>query len=241
MNTPKKVLGGAGFYIVLLLCLAVVGVSGYMILFRDNAAAEADSTPAVSASAPDADLFDDLDPNGPSQEILDPQTPKETDDEDAPAEVPVEMPSVEVDDTPVTATAPNLIVWPLRGTVVAAFSVDKLSYDETMGDWRTHAGIDLSAEVGTQVMAACAGTVSAVENDPLMGTTVVIKHDGGYQTTYANLQSVPTVKAGDTVTAGQIIGAVGSTAIAEAAEAPHLHFSVEKNGDVVDPQTFLKD
>lgn len=240
MKKPKMVLGGAGFYIVLLLCLAVVGVSGYMFLFRDTAA-EANSDPAVSVSAPDADLFDDLDPNGPSQEILDPQTLKEPDEEDVPTEAPVEMPSVEVDDTPVMATAPNLIVWPLRGAVVAAFSVNELRYDETMGDWRTHAGVDLAAEVGTQVMAACAGTVSAVENDPLMGTTVVIKHGGGYQTTYANLQSVPTVKAGDAVTAGQIIGAVGSTAIGEAAEAPHLHFAVEKDGEVVDPQTFLKD
>lgn len=240
MKKPKMVLGGAGFYIVLLLCLAVVGVSGYMFLFRDTAA-EANSDPAVSVSASDADLFDDLDPNGPSQEILDPQTSKVPDEEDVSAEAPVEMPTVEVDDTPVTVTAPNLIVWPLRGAVVAAFSVDELSYDKTMGDWRTHAGVDLAAEEGTQVMAACAGTVSAVENDPLMGTTVVIKHDGGYQTTYANLQSVPTVKAGDAVTAGQIIGAVGNTAIGEAAEAPHLHFAVEKNGDVVDPQTFLKD
>jgi len=241
MKKPKMVLGGAGFYIVLLLCLAVVGVSGYMILFRGNAAAEAKSDATVSVSAPDADLFDDLDPNGPSQEILDPQTSKVPDETDVPTEAPAEMPSVKVDDTPVMATAPNLIVWPLRGAVVAAFSVDKLCYDETMGDWRTHAGVDLAAEVGTQVMAACAGTVSAVENDPLMGTTVVIKHGGGYQTTYANLQSVPTVKAEDAVTAGQIIGAVGNTAIAEAAEAPHLHFAVEKNGDVVDPQTFLKD
>lgn len=241
MKKRKIVLGGVGFYIVLLLCLVVVGVSGYMILFRDNAAAKANSAPAVSASAPDADLFDDLDPNGPSQEILEPETLKEPDKDDAPAEAPVEMPSVEVDDTPVMATAPNLIVWPLRGAVVAAFSVDELRYDETMGDWRTHAGVDLAAEVGTQVMAACAGTVSAVRDDPLMGTTVVIDHDGGYQTTYANLQSVPTVKVGDKVTAGQIIGAVGNTAIAEAAEAPHLHFAVEKDGDAVDPQTFLKD
>ena len=132
MKKPKMVLGGAGFYIVLLLCLAVAGVSGYMILFHGNTAAEANSDAAVSVSAPDADLFDDLDPNGPSQEILDPQTSKVPDETDVPTEAPAEMPSVKVDDTPVMATAPNLIVWPLRGAVVAAFSVDKLCYDETM-------------------------------------------------------------------------------------------------------------
>lgn len=237
MNKPKIALGGAGFYIVLLLCLMVVGVSGYMILFHGSTAAEAD---AAAASA-DADLYGDLDPEGPSLEILEPQTIKEPDEESAPANAPVEMPSVQVDDTPVTATAPNLVVWPLRGAVVSAFSVDELLYDETMGDWRTHAGVDLAAEAGTQVMAASAGTVSAVENDPLMGTTVMIDHAGGYRTTYANLQAVPTVKVGDAVSAGQIIGAVGNTAIAEASVASHLHFAVEKDGDAVDPQAFLKD
>lgn len=233
MNKPKTALSGAGFYIVLLLCIMIVGVSGYMILFQDQAnPAQSDPT----ASTPAVDVYEGLDPEGPTLEVLDSQPlPDES------AEPAVSMPSVEVDDTPVMATAPNLVVWPLRGKVVAAFSVDALSYDETMGDWRTHAGVDLAADLGTQIMAASAGTVHSVENDSLMGTTVVIKHDGGYQTTYANLQATPAVKAGDTVTAGQVIGAVGNTAIAEAAEAPHLHFAVEKDGDAVNPETFLKD
>ncbi|MEA4992676.1 MAG: M23 family metallopeptidase [Oscillibacter sp.] len=236
-NMPKTVLGGAGFYIVLLLSLAIVGASGYAILFHGGSTARTD--PDVSTAAPDADLFDDLDPNGPSLEILEPETLK-VPDQGVPVQAPVQMPAVEVDDTPVKPTAPSLIVWPLRGAVVSAFSVDALSFDKTMGDWRTHAGVDLAAEVGTQVMAASAGKVTSVEDNPLMGTTVVIEHDGGYVTTYANLQAVPTVKAGDMVSAGQIIGAVGSTAIAEAALPSHLHFAVEKNGDAVDPQVFLK-
>ncbi|WP_312281901.1 M23 family metallopeptidase [Oscillibacter sp.] len=237
-NMPKTVLGGAGFYIVLLLSLAIVGASGYAILFHGGSTARED--PDASTAAPDADLFDDLDPNGPSLEILEPETLK-VPDQGVTVQAPVQMPSVEVDDTPVKPTAPSLIVWPLRGAVVSTFSVDALSYDATMGDWRTHAGVDLAAEVGTQVMAACAGKVTSVEDNPLMGTTVVIEHDGGYVTTYANLQTVPAVKTGDTVSAGQIIGAVGSTAIAEAALPPHLHFAVEKNGDAVNPQAFLED
>ena len=47
------------------------------------------------------------------------------------------------------------------------------------------------------------------------------------------------VTAGDTVTAGQVIGAVGTTAPAESAQGPHLHFSVSKDGDAVDPDTYL--
>ena len=97
-----------------------------------------------------------------------------------------------------------------------------------------------AADAGTTVLAASSGTVLAVQNDDMMGTTVVIDHGNGYQTTYANLQARPTVVAGDSVSAGQIIGAVGTTAAAESAQGPHLHFSVSKDGDAVDPGEYLK-
>ena len=75
-------------------------------------------------------------------------------------------------------------------------------------------------------------------DDPLMGTTVVLEHDNGYQTTYANLQTKPNVEVGDPVSAGQIIGAVGTTAAAESGQ-PHLHFAVTKDGKAVDPNEYL--
>ena len=111
---------------------------------------------------------------------------------------------------------------------------------ETLADWRTHDGIDIKADAGTQVLAASSGTVLSVADDDLMGTTVVIAHDGGYETTYSNLQSVPTVAPEQYVSAGQVIGAVGTTSLAEASMAPHLHFSVTKDGEIIDPQEFLK-
>ena len=89
------------------------------------------------------------------------------------------------------------------------------------------------------MLAASGGTVLSVSDDLLMGTTVVREHGNGYQTTYANLQQTPPVAQGDSVTAGQIIGTVGTTASAESAQGPHLHFSVTKDGDAVDPDTYL--
>ena len=123
--------------------------------------------------------------------------------------------------------------------MLAAFSADALVYNAVLADWRTHEGVDIAAKPGAAVQSSCAGTVAVVEDDPLMGTTVVIDHKDGYRTTYANLQAVPTVKAGDTVTAGQVIGAVGTTAVVESA-TPHLHFSVTRNGETVDPNKFLE-
>lgn len=115
------------------------------------------------------------------------------------------MPELPVEDVPVAAQAPKLIVEPLRGEVLTAFSIEELIYSPTMGDWRTHDGIDIAAKAGTTVLAASSGTVRSVTDDTLMGTTVVLEHEGGYETTYANLQSKPTVETGDSVSAGQII------------------------------------
>ena len=153
-------------------------------------------------------------------------------------EILKELPEVEVDHTPVAAEAPRLVVTPLRGDVLTAFSMEELVYSPTLGDWRTHNGVDIAAQQGTTVLAASAGAVLSVTDDPLMGTTVVLEHDNGYQTTYANLQAKPNVEAGDPVSAGQIIGAVGTTAAAESGQ-PHLHFAVTKDGKAVDPNEYL--
>lgn len=223
----QSVLGGAGFYAVLALCVAAAGVGGYFLLF-DRPAAETPPQQAVSAPAPE-----EVDP--PVVETVRPvpvavETP------------PVPMPEEEVPvdhDAPVVAEAPNLIVEPLRGEVITAFSVEELVYSPTLEDWRVHTGIDIAAQAGTTVLAACSGTVADVTDDALMGTTVIIDHSGGYQTTYANLQAKPNVEKGDSVSAGQIVGAVGTTSAAESAEGPHLHFSVTKDGDILNPWTFL--
>ena len=150
-----------------------------------------------------------------------------------------EMPELPVEDVPVAAQAPKLIVEPLRGEVLTAFSMEELIYSPTMGDWRTHDGIDIAAKAGTTVLAASSGTVRSVTDDALMGTTVVLEHEGSYETTYANLQHKPTVETGDSVSAGQIIGAVGTTAAAESG-APHLHFAVSRDGKAVDPRAYLE-
>ena len=134
------------------------------------------------------------------------------------------MPEVEViPEEPVVAEEPLTVVSPLEGDVVTAFSMDQLLYNETLEDWRTHDGVDIAAPEGSSIMAASPGTVVAVDEDALMGTTVVIEHDGGYHTLYANLQSPATVEVGETVSAGQVIGTVGTTATAESAQGPHLH------------------
>lgn len=237
MNRWKSIFGSAGFYAVLALCVLAVGVGGSFALFagRDKPA-EAESDPQRTDLITPVEA-EPVTPEPPALvETIAPAEEEEPPEEEAPPP----MPEVPVDDTPVTVEAPRLIVSPLNGEVVTVFSVDQLVYNETLADWRTHDGIDIAAVQGTTVLSASSGTVSSVTDDPLMGTTVTIRHDGGYETTYANLQARPNVEAGETVSAGQIIGAVGRTAAAESAQGPHLHFSVTKDGEPVDPNEYLK-
>ena len=138
-----------------------------------------------------------------------------------------------------TQPAALVYTWPVKGEVLADFSLETLAYDETMGDWRTHSGIDVAAAQGTDVLATADGTVSEIYDDDLMGTTVVIDHGQGMVSTYSNLQTQPTVAVGDTVRTGTIIGAVGSTAIAESGRASHLHFELAQDGMAVDPLLYL--
>jgi len=69
--------------------------------------------------------------------------------------------------------------------------------------------------------------------------TVVLRHEEGYTTTYASLDSDVSVKAGDTVAMGQKLGTVGQTALLETAIGPHVHFSVTCNDEPMDPAQFL--
>ena len=218
MNEPKRraarhSLTGTGLYIALFLGLTALAVAGYWMLLPSSA----DKTP-TNVTEPPVTTPITAEPVTPDVPEVKPEEPAE----------------------PVTPVAPRLIVSPLSGETVAAFSMDELAYSETLADWRTHDGIDIKADAGTQVLAASSGTVLSVADDDLMGTTVVIAHDGGYETTYSNLQSVPTVAPEQYVSAGQVIGAVGTTSLAEASMSPHLHFSVTKDGEIIDPQEFLK-
>jgi murein DD-endopeptidase MepM/ murein hydrolase activator NlpD len=117
--------------------------------------------------------------------------------------------------------------------------MDALGYNPTTRDWRTHNGMDIAAEAGTEVCAAADGTVYTVYEDETMGMTVVIRHEGGYVTCYSSLDEQVAVKVGDTVQMGQKIGFVGNTALLESAIGEHVHVTVTCNDEPVDPAEFF--
>ncbi len=212
-DKSRSFFGGRGFYIALVLCLAAIGVAGYFVLVQQaKVAEEGKDKPVVR-----------------QEEVENVQR--------------AQMPEADPEPVQETLEPEELlpqVCSPLDGTTVTVFSMTELMYDETMADWRTHDGVDIRAEEGDAVKTAAAGTVKEVRYDDLMGVTVVISHADGYETQYSSLQQEPPVEQGKTVKAGDIIGLVGSTAAAEGDVGPHLHFSVSKDGRVVDPQEYVK-
>ncbi len=209
---------GKGYYIALILCAVAIGISGY--LYYAN---QTDDTPQLGGQ--DIDVV----ATQPQQE-------------DVPAGVTVPKADEVVNPTepkPTVIHKPIQTASPLEGEVVAAYAMDALSYNPTTRDWRTHNGIDLAAEAGSAVHAAAEGTVYTVYEDETMGHTVVIRHQDGYVTCYSSLGEDVAVAPGDQVTLGQKIGTVGNSALMESALGDHIHFSVTRNDEPIDPQKFL--
>jgi len=252
----NRFLSGKGFYIVLFACIAVIGVSAWVLFFSDSAVTGDRDYEAVMAETSGAGTdpaamtpgngegteTNEL-PEKEEQPVMEPVTGPVSEAASAPetaagetqAETPAEAPSESEAETAEDLT----FIWPVSGETVAVFSPDALVFDKTMGDWRTHDGVDLAVSAGTRVMAPAAGTVSEVRDDDLWGTTVVIDHGSGLVSLCANLASTPTVKAGDAVTMGSVIGSVGDTALCETGEEAHLHFAMYKDGKPVDPADYL--
>ena len=207
--------GGRGYYIALALCLAAVGTIGYFAL-RERPVTVKQQEPAPTL---------DIQP-APTQPVVKP----------APVVIPEPEPQPEINEP---AELLPQVVSPLDGTTVTVFSMTELLYDTTMADWRTHDGIDVQAEAGAAVKTAAGGTVQSVTDDELMGTTVVIDHEGGYSTRYSSLQKDVPVTVGQQVVAGEVIGRVGTTSAAESQMGPHLHFSVSRDGAVIDPRDYV--
>lgn len=139
------------------------------------------------------------------------------------------------------APVPSLPVFimPTIGNVSKGYSIDALVWSNTMEDYRTHDGIDICAGAGEGVMAAADGIVTEVYTHPMMGTTVVVRHDGDAESVYQNLAEDVAVSVGDTVKSGEVLGAVGESALIEIAEEPHLHFALRVAGESVNPLDYI--
>ena len=206
---------GKGYYLALILCAAAIGITSF-VYYRN---------------------LDDE----PGEDVLEASAPQQQEDVAVIATQPKQLTPDSSGTQPTAPTEKKALKTgaPLEGEEVFGYAMEVLSYNQTTRDWRTHNGLDIAAEAGTQVRAAADGEVYTVYEDETLGYTVVIRHEGGYTTHYSSLSEDVLVQAGDQVDLGDVIGTVGETALVETVLGPHVHFSVTYQDMPMDPAEFL--
>lgn len=141
------------------------------------------------------------------------------------------------DDSKDTSTA-TVFIFPVANVDVT--QKQDLWYDQTLKMYYMHEGVDFIADAGTNVLAAIDGTVKEISvNDRLYGGVITIEHENNVTTVYRYVDPLTTLKVGDKVNRGDVIGAVAAATGAESEDGAHLHFEVYANGVLADPDDYL--
>ncbi len=126
----------------------------------------------------------------------------------------------------------ELFIYPVRGYITSRFGTRR---DPFTGVRTFHNGVDLANAMGTPVRASMAGTVTDTGYNSSYGNYIVINHEGGFQTLYGHLKAF-SVKVGQYVNQGQLIGQMGSTGYSTGS---HTHFSIFKWHRALNPLNYL--
>ena len=150
---------------------------------------------------------------------------------------------VEAQDEQVQAVSAENIVpeitYPTNNVILKEFSDGKPVYSKTMGDWRSHQGVDFKCDTGSIVKAITSGIVKDIYEDSALGVTIVIEHDTKFTAYYSGLSKETMVKKGEKVKSGQDIGSVDKVPC-EILEEPHLHLMIYKEDKIIDPILILE-
>ena len=123
-------------------------------------------------------------------------------------------------------------IWPAEGFISSPFGYRSSGFT---GRGEFHKGLDIRARSGTPVIAPARGTVSFAGSDGAYGLSVEVRHSAAVATKYGHLQRF-TVREGQAVRRGDILGYVGSTG---RSTGPHLHYEVKLNGVYVNPMRYI--
>lgn len=222
MERRKKKQNG-GLYLAICCSIVIVAMVGYAN--RLSLKEDVPENKVVQQTTPVPELQET------SQKVIVEENEEKEDEKEEHQETPVvEKPEVKEEIKFVT---------PVNGKVIEEYSGDDLVYNETLKDWRAHSGVDFEAKLGDEVIVSAKGVVEDVF-DSNMGRCVIVDHQNGFKTMYANLEENTKVKAGDELSSGDVVGYVGNTALGDATDMPHLHFEMMNSESCVNPVEYLE-
>lgn len=254
MEQLRKFLRDKGFALALLACLVAAGAAGVWAVraVRDELKEDLDGLTAPESTSALPGIDEPL-TNTPEEEYpawQQPDTPAANSLADVPKSAPsapsasssgqgsgsgsvrepaaLQGASAPASSSPAAASMPSGF-----GKILNGYSGDELVYNKTLGDWRTHNGIDYAATEGAAVASPVAGRVVLVGSDGSWGPVVAIQAESGRIWRLCGVAD-PSVKEGETVAAGQTLGTVGSVSC-ECAEKAHIHLEVKQEDRYLDP------
>ncbi len=218
---------GSGFYILIALCLLIIGGAAWFALSNMNE----ENNPPINN---DNNISSEYKDNSSSY--------TETVPEESSTPITSKITETEVEKEPYNtqsaATSENSVekisfTMPTEGEILTDYNIGSLQYSKTYGDMRFHNGIDIKCAVGSPIYACSNGKVKSIENNNELGCIVTIEHPNNITVKYASVNEV-TLQPNDEVKMGDIIG-VSTTIPCECNDEAHIHIEAYINGKQISP------
>ena len=257
MEQLRKFLRGKGFALALAACLLAAAAAGVWTvrLIRSELQKNLDGlspSSTVQPAVPDADIGtkQEADPwkqdtapaansasGVPEPASRQPAASSSPSASSAPGSGSVSEPAaLQSDSAPVSRPSAPVSTQPVSGRVLAGFSGDELVYNKTLGDWRTHNGVDYACKPGETVSSPVEGKVTGLETDGSWGPAVSLTDAQGRVWRLCGVSAA--VRQGQTVSAGQKLGKA-ATVSCECEQEPHIHMEVQQGDRYLAPQKLI--
>jgi len=144
-------------------------------------------------------------------------------------EVENNMNEIESGETIESVSKIQSFVKPINGEKMKSIATEELVYSKTLNEWTTHEGVDYKAALGQEVFSVADGEIIEIDFNYEYGSYIIISHNDGYESLYANITVLDALKVGEKLKKGQIIGYLAESYGFESADETHLHFELKKD------------
>lgn len=239
---------GANFYIALVICVVAVGAAAFTTYDSITRYAAPNERTNLQQSGhmektPKRSHGDDPFPKDSTKEADETKASDSPSDRGKRRQVPRQHEANCCDDSPsediaVAGESAGLLVFPSGKSIIKEFSGQNPVYSKTLQDWRSHNGTDFAAEQGSKVQSITGGVVREIYEDPLLGFTMTVDHDGNFTAYYSGLGNTTLVNTSDRVEPGQEIASINDIP-SETCDGSHLHLAIKKDGSFINPIDIL--
>ena len=140
----------------------------------------------------------------------------------------------------VTFNENSKLLWPVNGTIIMSYSMDKTVYFQTLDQYKYNSAVIISGAEGDQVLCGTTGIVKSIDVTAETGTTINVDLGNGYELFYGQLKEVP-VKVGDYVEAKSVLGYVSQPTKYYSVEGSNVYFEMRKDGQPINPVEYLEE